>query len=683
MITVNIIDTILELVIETGTHLAFDKLVETEPGRMILSKLGISRELAPNDFESIYKRALLEYSVNCYRDQQSKKIIRVFADPGLQRAFEQSFRLQNPAEFQSCLNQLYEASTVTGELDGIDRPILEKELHNLIDIFDRIVGDLRPLYLDPLQHEIRADHKAILAELADLKAQIISSQTTSALVHQDSTNEVRSNPSPEVAYLRQMTVVEESIATNPANAEAWLEKASLLYNANDLDNALKAINRASELDDGKSIDILHGRACILCDYARDNCNSPKSFLAEALEIFQTIRSAVGEAIADYHIGNALSGLGRHEEAISSFQQAIATLKDVELKARAWTNMGNSYVSIGDGKKAIDSFQHALELDPSKWQAFLSWGEYELKKNNNFEFAAKLYWNAFYINPSLAENDANAAYDVAYCFWNLGAYEDAFIYTNKVLINDPEHENAKLLKAHLLIDLWRKNETHIYDAIKFFEAWLVDNPHNAFALHVLHVIYDSEGYKERARLIIERNVNPEILPAFACYDYAMFLKSEGNLKEAIRWLELAVKQSHEHHYVHEFARLQFKVGNYQTALKYYRLAIIDCSNPENVLDSIADCYHLLKDYQNCLVTTMKLLLIEPQNTRWWGNLSYALLQIGKRSLLPSRRFLSRLEDNDNPEKFECEQQIASMLDKLEANFGTEFVNLIKSDRLPEN
>ena len=680
MIATQVIDAILEQVVQTGTSLAFDQFVETERGRQVLSKLGVSRELAAHDFEGIYKRAVLEYSVNCYRDHRSKQIIRVFSDPGLQNAFEASLRTQNLMSVQSCIAALYEASTETGELAGIEPIAFEHELGRLSDIFNNIVAGLRPLYLDPLEHKLDANHQALMAELVKLQAQIASSQESSAPVVECVDAEIRVSSSPEAAYLRKLSDIEEKLGTNPADTDLWLRKASLLYEANEFEAALRAINRASELD-SDSIEVLHARACILCDYAASQCNSPRSFFAEALEIFEKVRLDVGEALVDYHIGNALSGLGRHDAAVAKFQQAIKTLTKDELKARAWTNMGNSYIALSQGDNAIEAFQHALKLDSKKWQALLSWGEYELKQKKDFELAAQLYWNALSINPSLEETSARATYDLAFALWNLHAYADAYRYANRVLNIDPTHEDAKLLKAHLLLDLWRESEAYIFDAIKFFEAWLVDNPDNAFALHVLHAIYDSEGYKDRARLVIDRNPNPESVPPFVCYDYAMFLKSEGELDEAIRWLEIAVKQSQEHHYVHQFAHLQLKKGNYRTALQYYRLAIIDCSDPENVMSSIADCYFLLKEYRQCVAIMMKLIRSEPQSSTWWTNLSYALIQLGKRNLLPSADFMSRLQKDGDIDANECIQQQERMLEKLEKDFGTSFIEMIKSDQLP--
>ena len=305
----------------------------------------------------------------------------------------------------------------------------------------------------------------------------------------------------------------------------------------------------------------------------------------------------------------------------------------------------------------------------------------LKEKKDYEFGAQLYWNAMEVNPTLKETSARATYDLAYAFWKIQAKAKSYEYVNKVLKIDPEHEDAKLLKAHLLLDLWRQNEAYIYDAIKFFEAWSIDKPDNTFALHVLHAIYESEGYKDRARLVIDRNTKPEDVPPFVCYDYAMFLKSEGDIDGAIRWLEIAVSQSHEHHYVHQFAFLQYRKGNYRTALRYFRLAIIDCSDPQSVMKDIADCYFYLKEYRHCVTMMMKLILLQPETEVWWTNLTYALMKLGKRNLMPPRDFMSKLQKGIAIEEKEFTQLKELMLANLESAFGVAFVELIESDSLP--
>lgn len=308
MLLDKIIDSIFEQVVQTGTELAFNKFIETEKGRKLLKKLSLSRTVQPNDFDSIYSLAIVEYSVNNYHNDGSRIIIHTFADKGLQQAFENSLKANTPTDIQKCLDEIYEASSETGELDTIARHTLEQELKKLSQIFERIVNSLRPLYFDPFENKLEANHKTLEAKLDEILSQISTKQEIEPVSSNPETFDNLTISNPTIEYLQKLTKVEVEIATNPSDSTAWLKKASILYNeGDDMDGALKAINEAQKLN-SDSIDILHAKACILCDYTASRGNSPKSYLAESLELFKQIRIEVGEAITDYHIGNVLSGL---------------------------------------------------------------------------------------------------------------------------------------------------------------------------------------------------------------------------------------------------------------------------------------------------------------------------------------------------------------------------------------
>jgi hypothetical protein len=68
-----------------------------------------------------------------------------------------------------------------------------------------------------------------------------------------------------------------------------------------------------------------------------------------------------------NLGKALQRLGRHEEALKSFDKAAQLKPD---DAESWKNIGNVLVDLGRPAEALLSFQHVLELDPRHWEAAL-------------------------------------------------------------------------------------------------------------------------------------------------------------------------------------------------------------------------------------------------------------------------------------------------------------------------
>lgn len=68
---------------------------------------------------------------------------------------------------------------------------------------------------------------------------------------------------------------------------------------------------------------------------------------------------------DYHKawhnrGNALGELGRKEEAIASYDQAITIKPD---QYEAWYNKAHYYALWGKFEEAIENLQRAIELNP--------------------------------------------------------------------------------------------------------------------------------------------------------------------------------------------------------------------------------------------------------------------------------------------------------------------------------
>jgi len=68
-----------------------------------------------------------------------------------------------------------------------------------------------------------------------------------------------------------------------------------------------------------------------------------------------------------NLGRALQRLGRHEEALKSFDTAAQLKPD---DAESWKNIGNVLVDLGRPAEALLSFQHVLKLDSTHWEAAL-------------------------------------------------------------------------------------------------------------------------------------------------------------------------------------------------------------------------------------------------------------------------------------------------------------------------
>ena len=64
----------------------------------------------------------------------------------------------------------------------------------------------------------------------------------------------------------------------------------------------------------------------------------------------------------YNLANSHYRLGRYEEAVEAYKNALSEKTPQELQQKSWYNMGNAYYRMGYLDEAIDSYKKALELN---------------------------------------------------------------------------------------------------------------------------------------------------------------------------------------------------------------------------------------------------------------------------------------------------------------------------------
>jgi len=479
---------------------------------------------------------------------------------------------------------------------------------------------------------------------------------------------------PKVQQQILIAQYQAAITANPSDLQAWLGQAEVYYELKEMDKALVAINKAWELN-RQDLKVVWGRACVLAEYAIAK-GGPRSMLYEAIDLFESLGDKASTVSVDYNVGNCLAGLGDHQKAIEHFDQALAASPKPELAAQIWKNRGTSCFHLGDHEEEIDSYKKALELNPNLWEAYSSWAVTELR-HGHFEQARDLFMESFQANPEL-EGSYPQLYSLAYTLWRLGDLVEAYRRVNQVLALKPDHRDGLLLKTHLLSQLWRTDSLFVSDALAFFKTHVLDNPEDMFARSELYLIYNSERDHDHARSILEETVSLGNAPPRALYHYAVLHEKEGKIQEAIHYLEMAFEESQEHHIVHALGRLKQKVGDYRGAIDFYKLALRDVTNPVPILHNIADCYHFLGEYKECVRLSARAILLEPRNELWWTNLQYALAQLGEEALFSIfTYFLHKLRAGNDLADEEVEATVDELLSRLRVQFGDEFVLTITS------
>lgn len=418
----------------------------------------------------------------------------------------------------------------------------------------------------------------------------------------------------------KIALIEAELRQSPTDANLWTEKALYLYELNDFDEALVAINKAWDINH-QDINIAWGRGCIFAEYAIAHGGKPRSLLYQAIDMFNLSKDSVSAALLHYNIGNSLSALHEYVEAISRFNEALSNNPPPKLESQIWKNRGSAYYHLGNHDEEISSYKKAVELDNNRWEAYASWALTE-SFLGNYEQAIDLFQKARQCNPHF-NDDPNLLYSLAYARWKADDYITALTEVEDVLSHIPNHEDGIMLKAYLLMYLWRDNPHYVPQAIKFYESMLLDNPDHLMAKSELHLLYYGQDEYDKARRLIEELVTQENVPAKVYYDYAQFLESEGKIDNAIEQLERATSISPEHHYVHKLGHLYQGKHDFPNAIKNYRLALAEVDDPIHILQEIADCHYQLGEYKECTRLMLQLILLDPENQRSWTNLAVSL------------------------------------------------------------
>lgn len=461
---------------------------------------------------------------------------------------------------------------------------------------------------------------------------------------------------PAISQQLRITELRAVVAAEPREARGWLDLATIYYEIDNMDEALKAINRAWDLD-SENRNTKQVRACVLAEFARRN-SGPPSMLCEAISLFQSTRSGPGDPMADYNTGNCYLELRQFQKAVEHYDRALSAEPDPQQAAQIWTNRGNAVDMTGNSQDAVDSFKKALELNPSLWNVHASWATLEVRRNN-FESACKRFREAFRCNPELESSGSNVVYWFACSLHQIGELKEALSVMNQLLAASPLHKEGLLLKAHLLCELRRIDESYAADALSFFKGRLLDDPTDMLARSELNLIYLDQGLADERRKLLEETVALDNPPALVSYEYAMLLENDGRIDDAVAYLERAVEKHRGHLIVHALARLKRETGHYREAITYYKMALGDISDPLPILQRISDCYHSLNDYGNCVAVISKALVLGATEGSWWNNLCCALDELG----IEPERYIGFLRRKLSTEEDVSDQEIRAKLSSL--------------------
>jgi len=224
--------------------------------------------------------------------------------------------------------------------------------------------------------------------------------------------------------------------------DALVNNAMQRYEAGDIDEALKVLDRALELDDTHAQG-WYCKGCLLADLDR---------LDEAIECYRRSAATAGEMayLPVYNMGNALQALGRVDEALECFTRATELSPD---DADAWINRGRLLDDAGDSREALRCYDTALGLEPDDVMAWTNRGN-SCRSLREFAEARRSYEEALTREPQ----HAPALVGLAACLAELGDADAGLRVISQVInVDDPLRPVALVEQSVILAKLNRDDE----------------------------------------------------------------------------------------------------------------------------------------------------------------------------------------------------------------------------------
>ncbi len=228
-----------------------------------------------------------------------------------------------------------------------------------------------------------------------------------------------------------------------------------------------------------------------------------------------------------NLGNALMGVGRIEDAMGAYGQAVMLKPDY---AQGHYNLGVAHQSQGRLEDAIAGYRTALSLDPQFVPAQYNLGV-ALQSTQDFEGAIASYRNILSLSPGHVQ----ARYNLANALLALRQFPEAILCFDQVLALEPENADALCNRGVAFWELGRPEE-----AEASCRRALEVKPDKPDALLNLGNFLKDRGRLEEALACYQRAI--DLAPGFvsAHFNIGVVRQTQERLAEAVASYEKAIE-----------------------------------------------------------------------------------------------------------------------------------------------
>lgn len=181
----------------------------------------------------------------------------------------------------------------------------------------------------------------------------------------------------------------------------------------------------------------------------------------------------------YTIGNALSALGREEEAKAAYEAALADpafANAPDLASQGHKNLGTSFERLGDGKRAVEHYREALRLNPHLPEAHNALAQFYVRQGEWKDALAHLD-QAVFTDPTRAKAAGVAGWRANVLF-NMGEGSAAFREINGLLVQADCEPWIWPFFARLVASFGRTTTENARQALGFWRRYVAAHPESS-------------------------------------------------------------------------------------------------------------------------------------------------------------------------------------------------------------